>query len=356
MASDVIQAKYDELDTIARRFGQQAQGIGELRSQLQRSAQPLEQGGWQGRGSAAFFKEMNGQVVPATQRLRQALDEARAVTLQISELLRRAEQEASAPFRGQAEAGAGGADGNGQASAGSGPTESGGPSGARIAAGLAADFTPVVGELKGFVEIFTGKDLVTGEDLGWWRFAGILGVVGLNEVKHLRHADDVIDAAGSIARKGDDVADARKADAVKTGETDATRIGKDVHKTQADIRRASGEFDLVNQAITDTSGNPILVPHRVDLETGLPQPGTRMQDAIPDAVKFRDGSIIDDKPLGRPIAKDRQEMIRFIKAYELREGRLPERIEIHRYDPSTGNSSRIEIYTPDDFLPKPKNP
>lgn len=111
MSSDIIQAKYDELETIARQFGDRAQRIGELRSQLQRSAQPLEQGGWQGVGSAAFFREMSGQIYPATQRLRLALEEARAVTLQASEIMRRAEQEASALFRGAAEAGANGASG-----------------------------------------------------------------------------------------------------------------------------------------------------------------------------------------------------------------------------------------------------
>jgi WXG100 family type VII secretion target len=92
MSSDVIQAKYDELETIARQFAQRAQLIGELRSQLQRSAQPLEQGGWQGRGSAAFFREMTGQIFPATLRLRRALEDGSAVTLQASEIMRRAEQ------------------------------------------------------------------------------------------------------------------------------------------------------------------------------------------------------------------------------------------------------------------------
>lgn len=100
MSNAVIQARYDELDAVARRFEQRAQAIGELRSRLQRAAQALEQGGWQGQGAAAFFGEMNGQLVPATQRLAEALDQARIVTLEISVLLRRAEQEAAAPFRG----------------------------------------------------------------------------------------------------------------------------------------------------------------------------------------------------------------------------------------------------------------
>ncbi|GAA4441637.1 hypothetical protein GCM10023155_47630 [Bremerella cremea] len=61
--------------------------------------------------------------------------------------------------------------------------------------------------------------------------------------------------------------------------------------------------------------------------------------------------IVDDKPLGRPIAKDRQEMIRFIEAYRQREGHLPDVIGIQRYDPKTGQAVLTELYSPNDFLP-----
>jgi hypothetical protein len=45
------------------------------------------------------------------------------------------------------------------------------------------------------IEVFTGCDLVTGEDLGWWRLAGI---IGLSELRHLRHADDAYTWAKQI--------------------------------------------------------------------------------------------------------------------------------------------------------------
>jgi hypothetical protein len=139
------------------------------------------------------------------------------------------------------------------------------------------------------------------------------------------------------------------------GETDSTRIGKEVHKRKADERRASGRYDAVNSPITDKSGNPILVPRRVDPRTGKPQPGTRSQEAIPDAVNYEKGVIIDDKPAGRPIEKDRQEIIRFNEAFRRREGVYPKRIEIHRYDPNTGELVDIEVYKPEDFLPGNNN-
>jgi hypothetical protein len=136
-----------------------------------------------------------------------------------------------------------------------------------------------------------------------------------------------------------------------TGETGSTSTGKEVHKDQADIRRNQEDFSTVNSPIKGKDGSEILVPKRVDLKTGEPQPGARLQEAIPDATIYKKGIVIDDKPLGRPIAKDRQEIIRFIKAYEVREGKLPKVIAIQRYDPKTGKPVVTELFKPEDFLP-----
>jgi hypothetical protein len=137
----------------------------------------------------------------------------------------------------------------------------------------------------------------------------------------------------------------------KTGETASTATGKSIHKRLADARRATGEFDLVQSPITDQAGKPILVSKRVDLKTGKPKPESPLQEAVPDAVDFRRGLVLDDKPLGRNLARDRQEIIRFIRAYELREGHLPEVIAITRYNPKTGKPVHTEVYAPSDFLP-----
>lgn len=81
--------------------------------------------------------------------------------------------------------------------------DGGGGLGGWFSAGI--DFIPVVGEVKGLIEVFTGTDLVTGEDLGAWRWAGLAGLIGLNEIKQLRHADEVVDAVGDIGRRADDL-------------------------------------------------------------------------------------------------------------------------------------------------------
>ena len=117
------------------------------------------------------------------------------------------------------------------------------------------------------------------------------------------------------------------------------QLGKQVHKDQADIRRNSGDFSTVNSPVVDKAGNDIFVPKRIDLKTGNPQAGAKFQKAVPDATIYDKGIIIDDKPLGRPIAKDKQEIIRFIKAYEAREGVLPKTIAIQRYDPKNRKSN-----------------
>ena len=62
--------------------------------------------------------------------------------------------------------------------------------------GLAADFTPGVGDVKGLIEVFTGEDLVTGERLGYWRWLGLLGV---SELRHLDEASDALRAVENVA-------------------------------------------------------------------------------------------------------------------------------------------------------------
>ena len=54
MPNDIIQAEYDQLATIASRFGAQSEASKQLIAQVRGAMQPLQGGGWQGRGSAAL--------------------------------------------------------------------------------------------------------------------------------------------------------------------------------------------------------------------------------------------------------------------------------------------------------------
>lgn len=122
MGADIIQARYDELASIAERFARSMEAADELERRVRQRFEPLAQGGWVGKGSEAFCAEMNSKVFPGLQRLSQVLREAQAVTLAASDTLRQAEQEAARLFGG---AGGGGeAQGGGRSVPGQGNGES----------------------------------------------------------------------------------------------------------------------------------------------------------------------------------------------------------------------------------------
>ncbi len=103
MPNDIIQAQYEQLETIATRFGNQAETNAELYNHVQQGVQALQQGGWEGEGVEAFLTEMEGDVFPAMQRLTAALEEAQTVTLDIKNIIRQAEEEAASIFSGNGE-------------------------------------------------------------------------------------------------------------------------------------------------------------------------------------------------------------------------------------------------------------
>ncbi|RME69683.1 MAG: WXG100 family type VII secretion target [Chloroflexi bacterium] len=96
--ADEIRADYDQLEQVASRFANQAQEVQQMLQQVRSSMSRLRND-WIGRGSDAFFDEMEGEVLPATQRLQQALEEASRVTKDIVQIMQQAEEEASSPFR-----------------------------------------------------------------------------------------------------------------------------------------------------------------------------------------------------------------------------------------------------------------
>ncbi|HRI56040.1 MAG TPA: WXG100 family type VII secretion target [Anaerolineae bacterium] len=100
MGNDIIQAQYDQLEQIAVRFGQQAEAAAQTTQRVQQSMRALQAGGWEGRGAAAFFGEMERSVLPSMQRLSGALGQSQTVTRRISQVMRTAEEEAAAPFKG----------------------------------------------------------------------------------------------------------------------------------------------------------------------------------------------------------------------------------------------------------------
>ncbi|MCB0000765.1 MAG: WXG100 family type VII secretion target, partial [Anaerolineales bacterium] len=64
MTADIIQARYDQLDNIANRFGREAENTTALMQQVQRGVDALRQSGWEGQGATAFLGEMETAVFP----------------------------------------------------------------------------------------------------------------------------------------------------------------------------------------------------------------------------------------------------------------------------------------------------
>lgn len=96
--ADILEADYEILEQVSRRFAQQSEEIQQTMQNLRNHMGQL-QNSWQGHGSDAFLAEMQDEILPAVDRLRKAFEEAGFVTGQIIETLSQAEEEAGNSFR-----------------------------------------------------------------------------------------------------------------------------------------------------------------------------------------------------------------------------------------------------------------
>ncbi len=96
--ADEVKADYEQLEQVATRFANQSHEIQQMLQQVRNQMHKL-QSDWIGRGSHAFFSEMEGKVLPAVQRLQHALEEGNRVTKDIVQTMQQADEEASSPFR-----------------------------------------------------------------------------------------------------------------------------------------------------------------------------------------------------------------------------------------------------------------
>jgi WXG100 family type VII secretion target len=99
ISGDRVQVEYDALEEIATRFRREADEVDWLRRRVSWRVSDLENGGWIGRGAKAFFDEMNMEILPALNRLVEALYDAEDTTRRISRIMQDAEEEAARLFR-----------------------------------------------------------------------------------------------------------------------------------------------------------------------------------------------------------------------------------------------------------------
>lgn len=111
MASKRTRAEYDELGSAARKWAAEAEHARQMVAALKQCMDTLQAGDWVGQGARAFYAEMNGQVMPALQRLVNALESASRTTQSISRAVHEAEQAAAGVLNGRDAGGALGAGG-----------------------------------------------------------------------------------------------------------------------------------------------------------------------------------------------------------------------------------------------------
>jgi WXG100 family type VII secretion target len=96
--ADQIVVNYDVLIQVQRKLDQLAGEILETGRNIGAKTQALRQDGWQGRGSDAFYAEMNDKIAPGITGLREALEEASGVMGRIVQAFREADESARTGF------------------------------------------------------------------------------------------------------------------------------------------------------------------------------------------------------------------------------------------------------------------
>lgn len=92
------QVNYDEMQGIIKALQQEEDDIKALLSQTKSKVESLHGNQWVGKGADEFFNEMEGTVLPATNRLVTALNVAGHVAQQIINIIHNADQETKGFF------------------------------------------------------------------------------------------------------------------------------------------------------------------------------------------------------------------------------------------------------------------
>jgi WXG100 family type VII secretion target len=100
MAHNNLQLNYDELTSIAKQFKDQGEDIARLHAQTRQRVRDLYKE-WEGEAAEKFFDEMETLLLPAVQRLAQALFLTQDTTGEIMKIIREADEDTVGFFRNQ---------------------------------------------------------------------------------------------------------------------------------------------------------------------------------------------------------------------------------------------------------------
>ena len=95
MPAPRVRGDYDVLSRIATIFQQQAGETKRTLGRITRVTNTLQGGHWIGKGATAFYREMEGEVIPSLERLQAAQEAGNQTTRQIIKILQQAEDDAA---------------------------------------------------------------------------------------------------------------------------------------------------------------------------------------------------------------------------------------------------------------------
>jgi WXG100 family type VII secretion target len=96
--ADTTQLDYDQMANIIKMFQSEQQELLNLLKQTDSKVEGLHGSEWIGKGADEFFNEMKGDVLPAVQRLTDALGAAGEAAQKIVEAFRSADEETKGFF------------------------------------------------------------------------------------------------------------------------------------------------------------------------------------------------------------------------------------------------------------------
>jgi WXG100 family type VII secretion target len=91
--ADHVEVNYEQMQSVRNSFEQQSQDIQNMLKKIESQIDHLRGGEWIGQGANSFYDEMDSELLPAVQRLQQALQEGSQVIGQLVETFKQAEEE-----------------------------------------------------------------------------------------------------------------------------------------------------------------------------------------------------------------------------------------------------------------------
>jgi WXG100 family type VII secretion target len=98
MAAPKVRGDYDQLKQIQQQFSQQAEKVEATAKDLMSKMDTLQGGDWIGEGANQFYQEMESQVIPHMNKLRDAMSQAADTSGKISQAIQDLEERSSKLF------------------------------------------------------------------------------------------------------------------------------------------------------------------------------------------------------------------------------------------------------------------